>query len=61
MRGPCACPGPDALLLGAVQILPGDVDPDEDRHKAPSHRLIRPLSLQEGRLQAVLLITGFGR
>ncbi len=48
MWGPCACPAGQTILLGAVQIPRGDVDPDEDKHKAPSLPRIHPLSLQDG-------------
>ena len=32
-----------------------EADPDEDRHKAPSHPSIRPLSLQDGEMPMTAL------
>jgi hypothetical protein len=48
MWGPCACPAGQTILLGAVQIPPGDVDPDEDKHKAPPFPASTPCPYRTG-------------
>jgi len=59
MRGPCACPGSTTTWSELMMHCPltwadshSSPAPDEssgqqDRHKAPSHPFIRPLSLQD--------------
>ena len=58
-RGPGACPRRNTILLGSVQIPLGDVDPDEDKHQAPSSTQPLPLSLQDA--GALLLPDSVGK
>ena len=47
MRGPGACPGWGGLAL-ASDARPTGSHPHQDKHKAPTHPHVRPLSLQDG-------------
>src|SRR5713101_5784284 len=44
--GPCACPGGMTSGLGSLRPI-GRSHPHQDKHKAPSSTLLRPLSLQD--------------
>ena len=46
MREPCACPPREASLVPHISQL--NCLAHQDKHKAPAHLLIHPLSLQDG-------------
>src|SRR5579863_2193601 len=46
MRGPCACPPSGAIRV--PHVIRTNRVANKDRHKAPSHPSIHPLSLQNG-------------
>jgi hypothetical protein len=48
MRGPWACPDREAIQVS--NVIPANRQGSQDKHKAPSQRLISPLSLQNRHL-----------
>src|SRR5579863_1172799 len=55
MRGPCACPRPGEIRW--LHEIPTKSYGEQDRHKAPTHLHIHPLSLHEGCEEDALHVT----